>query len=74
MMTDPTDLLDELFTQTRRLLRDMAHTENLEERRLQSETIRNLCGSIGIFFDAMSDAMSYEDMLDFEDDDEEEEN
>ena len=73
MMTDPTDLLDELFTQTRRLLSDMARTEDLEKRRLQSETIRNLCGSIGIFFDAMSDAMSLENMLEFEDDDEEDE-
>lgn len=73
MQTDPTDLLDGLFTQTQRLLSEMARTEDLEQRRLQSETVRNLCGSIGIFFDAMSEAMSLDNMLDFDDDDEDDE-
>ncbi len=79
MQTDPSELMDAIMVEARRSLQEMAGTSDLEQRRIHSETIKNLFGAMGVFFEAMNDAMSMEDMLDldeqlgemFEDEDEE---
>ena len=73
MQHDPSEMMDALMVETKRALADLAATTDHEQRLLQSETIRNLCESLGVFFDAMNDAMSLEGMYDFDDDEEYEE-
>ncbi len=72
-MDDPADLMGLLTDEATRTLREMSKTKDLERRRIQSEITKNLCGSLQVFFDLMTNTMSG-DIPDFmcEDDDEEE--
>ncbi len=71
MQHDPSEVMDLLMVETKRSLADLAATSDAEQRVLQSETVRNLCESLGVFLDAMNDAMSLENLYDFDDDEEE---
>lgn len=57
-MTDPSELLTPLVAETQRTLDDMAKTADLQQRQLQSEIIKNLCHSLGVFLDAMAAAQA----------------
>jgi hypothetical protein len=73
MHPDPANVMDGLLVEARRLLDEMERTQDLEIRRIQSETVRNLCTSLSVFFDAINSVWPDEDLLDFdmeEDDDE----
>ena len=54
---EPTQIPDSISSETQRILTEMGKTKDLEQRRLQSEIVFNLCKSLGVFFDMMSNAM-----------------
>ena len=70
-MIDLDNVLDPMLAEVSRLLVEMKKTKDLEKRKLQSEIIKNLCDSLGVFFDTMTGAMAdlLEDNYDDEDDD-----
>lgn len=71
-MTNPADIMEPILIETKRILEEMGRTKDLEERKTQSEIIKNLCESLGVFFDAMNGALMSGDMSDmFEEDGEE---
>ena len=72
-MNDPTDLIDPIVGQTKRTLTEMKKTSDLGERKVQSEIVENLCKSLGVFFEVMSNAMQSPDLADFFDDEDDEE-
>jgi hypothetical protein len=54
-----------------RTLREMNDTKDLEQRKLQSEILKNLFDSLGVIYGAMTDMMMAGDMpglLDYDDD------
>ena len=69
-MIDFNDVLDPMLAEVKRVLIEMKKTKDLEQRKTQSEIVKNLCESLGVFFDTMVDAMP-EDMPDFMEDDDE---
>ena len=70
-MIDPDNVLDPMLAEVTRLLVEMKKTKDLEKRKLQSEIIKNLCESLGVFFDTMTNAMAENmaDLLEDEDED-----
>ena len=71
-MFDPEDVLDPMIEEIQRLLAEMKDTRDLEQKKTQSEILKNVCTSLGVFFDFMSDALEG-DMVDFLDEEEEDE-
>ena len=69
-MQDPTEILEHIFAEAKRVLQEMKETTDLKERKAQSKILRNLCQSAGVFFDLMSDTMMMDDFPDFLEDDE----
>jgi len=69
-MFDPESVLDPMIEEIQRLLVEMKNAKDLEQRRVQSEILKNVCASLGVFFDFMSDALEV-DYLDEEEEDEE---
>ena len=64
-MNDPSDILEPIVVEARRVLEDMKKTEDVNERLSQSKILKNLCQSIGIFFDMTSTAMMDDEFPDF---------
>lgn len=57
-MNDPDNLLTPMFTEVNRLLVEMKKTKDLEKRKIQSEIVKNLCESLGVFFDTLTNTMA----------------
>ncbi|NCC52633.1 MAG: hypothetical protein EOM20_15640 [Spartobacteria bacterium] len=66
-MVDPEDILAPTLTEAKRILDEMAKTKDLAQRREQSEILRNLCQSAGVFFDLLADAVASNGFLDVND-------
>ena len=66
-MHDPGDILDPTMREAKRILGEMKKTKDLAQRKEQSEILRNLCQSAGVFFDFMSDTMMASGLPDIED-------
>ena len=77
-MIDPTKVLEPMLAEAERVLGEMKETKDLSERKTQSEIVKNLCESLGVFFDVMTDYAEddlpeyYEYVEDDEDDEYEE--
>jgi hypothetical protein len=56
-MNDPAELIDPILEQAKRALDEMSATKDLDQRKLQSEIVKNLCDSAGVFFDMMTGVM-----------------
>jgi len=69
-MHDPTDILEPTLAEAKRTLQEMKKTKDLDARKLQSEILKNLCESAGVFFDLMSNAMMADDFPGFLENDE----
>ena len=69
-MSDPSEIMGPIMAETERVLEEMKSTKDLDQRKIQSEIVKNLCESLGVFFAAMTDVMMDDDMDDFLDDDE----
>ena len=72
-MIDPGDVLDPMLAEVKRVLLEMKKTKDLGQRKMQSEIVKNLCESLGVFFDTMASAMAGDipDFLDEDDGDDE---
>ncbi len=74
-MNDPIVLIDPIIEETRRALVSLKRTKDLNKRKIQSEIVYNLCRSLGVFFDLISEVMRPENIPGFfdeyQDDDEE---
>lgn len=65
-MSDPNEIFGPVIRETVRVLKEMAKTDSLEDRKLQSEIVNNLCQSIGMFLDLMSSTAIDSDYLDYD--------
>ena len=64
-MFDPSDIMDPIMEEAKRVIVEMKETKDLQKRTSQSEILRNLCHSIQAFVDIMSAAMLANDMPEF---------
>ncbi len=71
MATEPMDLVELIMNETRLVLKEMKSTKDLEQLKIQSEIVKNLCGSVGKLFGTVSDAMLAGDQAGMFDDDDE---
>ncbi|RME50992.1 MAG: hypothetical protein D6795_09040 [Deltaproteobacteria bacterium] len=62
---DPEKLLTGLSKEIETALKDMKKAKDPQEKLVRSKTLKNLCQSLGVFLNFMSDIMPYDD----EDDD-----
>jgi len=72
-MIDPGDVFDPMLAEVNRVLLEMKKTKDLGQRKMQSEIVKNLCESLGVFFDTMGSALAGDipDFLDEDGDDDE---
>lgn len=66
-MLDPDDILQPTLKEAKRVLDEMRTTKDLAQRKDQSEILKNLCQSAGVFFDLMTDTMIAHGGLDLDD-------
>lgn len=71
MEFEPAELLEPLVAEAKRTISEMAATDDLEKRRMQSEIVSNLCQSLGVFFGMVAHAMDNFDEDEFFDEDDE---
>ena len=65
-MAVPEDILDPLIDEIKDTIKEIRNTKDLEKRKTQSETLKNLCHSVGVFFDFMNDSMFADGLPDLE--------
>lgn len=65
MTNDPTELMDPIIGETARALKEMKGMNDLDQRRVQSEIVLNLCRSLGVFFDLANEMMINGDLSEF---------
>jgi hypothetical protein len=59
---EPDKIMDGLSKELMTALKDMAKTKNLDEKIKYSQVVKNLCDSLGVFFDfAGSSMMPFDD-------------
>mgnify|MGYP005818370493 CR=1 FL=1 len=58
---DPEKMLDGLSKEIEVALKEMSKTKSLEEKRMHSEIVKNLCESLGVFLTAASDMALLDD-------------
>ncbi|MDY6856336.1 MAG: hypothetical protein SWO11_16880 [Thermodesulfobacteriota bacterium] len=71
-MIDPEELMGSLMTVIQKNVKELSKMKDLEQRKIQSEVIKNLCSSLAIFFDYFANTMDLDLMEapDFFDDEE----
>jgi hypothetical protein len=67
---EPERVIEPLMAETMRTISEMSRTNDLEQRRLQSEIVRNLCESLGVFLELMEDFIDPDEFEEFIEDDE----
>jgi hypothetical protein len=56
-MLNPDDIVQSTLKEAKRVLDEMQKTKDPAQRKEQSEILKNLCQSAGVFFDFMTDTM-----------------
>ncbi len=56
-LSEPSDLFDPLIAEINRTLKEISETEDIGKRQKQSEVLKNLCGSLGIFLEMIGNVM-----------------
>lgn len=56
-MFDPEKIMDSLGTVIEKNIKELSKVKDLEQRKIQSEVIKNLCSSLGVFFDFIATTM-----------------
>lgn len=64
---EPGDIIEPTLAEAARVLSEMKKTKDLDKRKTQSEILKNLCDSAGVFFGFMSDALMADALPDPED-------
>ena len=57
---DPEKIMDGLSKELASALKSMAKAKNVEEKEALSRIVKNLCDSLGVFFDFANGMMPYE--------------
>ena len=57
---DPDKIIDGLTKELAAELKIMSKTKDIDAKETHSRIIKNLCQSLGVFFDLMSEMMPYE--------------
>ena len=65
---DPEKIMDGLSKELNSALKAMAKAKDVNEKEVYSRIVRNLCESLGVFFDLASEMMSFDSDDDLEDD------
>ncbi len=60
-MMDPENIMNGISKELDTVLKAMAKAKTPEEKLAYSETVRNLCESLGVFLRAISDVLPYEE-------------
>lgn len=66
---DPEKIMDGISNELLTSLKDMKKTKMPEEKLIHSKTVKNLCESLGVFLNLVSDLNLYDDDYDDYDDD-----
>lgn len=66
---DPEKIMSSISKEILTALKVMAKAKTPDEKLKYSEIVKNLCESLGIFFDLINDSLMYNDDLDDDDDD-----
>ena len=66
---DPEKIMDDLSRELNSALKAMGKAKDLNEREVHSRIVKNLCESLGVFFDLASEMMSYDSDDDLEKED-----
>lgn len=66
---DPDKIMDGLSRELTSALKAMAKAKDLNEREVHSRIVKNLCESLGVFFNLASEMMSYDSDDDLEKED-----
>jgi hypothetical protein len=61
-MFDPEKLMSSLTTVVEKNIEELSKMKDVEQRRIQSEVIKNLCSSLGVFFDFIANTMDLDMM------------
>jgi len=60
-MMDPEKIMTGLSKEIESTLKALGKAKTPEERRVHSETLRNLCESFGVFLNFLQEVMAYDD-------------
>jgi hypothetical protein len=60
-MMDPEKIMDGIAKELTSALKAMAGAKNVEEKVAYSQVVKNLCTSLGVFLDAATNMMEYEE-------------
>ena len=66
---DPDAIITGLTKELSVELKTMSKTKDINEKETHSRIIKNLCQSLGVFFDLMNEMMSYDSDDDLDDED-----
>ena len=58
---DPEEIMDSISKEILIALKTMGKAKTSEEKLMYSETVKNLCDSLGVFLNLMSDMAPYDD-------------
>ena len=58
---DPEKIMTAIAKEIEATLKEMGNVKTPEEKLTHSETVKNLCESLGVFLNLMSDMMPYDD-------------
>ena len=61
ILVEPDKIMDKLSKELDNALKAMAKAKDLNEKESHSRIVKNLCESLGVFFDLASDMMPFED-------------
>ena len=65
---DPDKVMEGLSKELNSALKAMAKAKNVNEKEAYSRIVKNLCDSLGVFFDMANEMMSYDSGDDSEED------
>jgi len=67
-LMDPDKVMEGLSKELNSALKAMAKAKNVNEKEAYSRIVKNLCDSLGVFFDMANEMMSYDSGDDSEED------
>jgi hypothetical protein len=65
---DPEKIMDALSKELNSALKAMAKAKDVNEKEVHSRIVKNICESLGVFFDLASEMMSFDSDDDLEED------
>lgn len=66
---NPDKIMDGILKELDKTLKAMAKSKNIDEKLAYSKVVKNLCKSLGVFFNLASEVMPFDTDDDFENED-----